>query len=291
MSYVGRFAPSPTGPLHLGSLVTAVASYLDARRAGGRWFVRIDDIDPPREVPGASAAILATLERLALDWDGPVQYQSTRTAAYREACGTLLAAGLAFACSCTRRELRELGREHGPYPGTCRTRGQHGRRTALRVRAEPSDACFEDLLQGRVGPPPLHVQGDYVVYRRDGLPAYHLASVLDDAAHGVTHVVRGADLLEPTHVHRHLQGVLGLPVPVYAHLPLVVDARGRKLSKGSGAASVDTLAPGAAAERALALLGLDVPAELEGAPPRELWPWAIARWRIETLAGQRVIRG
>lgn len=289
MSYVGRFAPSPTGPLHMGSLLTAVASYLHARQAGGRWLVRIEDIDPPREEAGAASSILASLERLALHWDGQVLYQSTRTAAYREACTRLVAAGLAFECSCTRRDLRKLGREAGPYPGTCRTRRSHARRTALRVKADPAPECYEDVLQGRVGPAPPHARGDYVVYRRDGWPAYHLASVIDDAAQGVTHVVRGSDLLDSTHVHRHLQRVLGLPSPVYAHLPVLVDAQARKLSKRTGAAPIDSLDANVAARRALAALGTPVPRDLAGARPAELWQWAAANWRIECLAGRRAI--
>lgn len=289
MTYVGRFAPSPTGPLHMGSLVTAVASFVHARQAGGRWLVRIEDIDPPRELEGAADSILSSLERLGLEWDGSVLYQSTRITAYREACERLRDAGLAFECSCTRRALRKLGRETGPYPGTCRTGRAHARRTALRVRAEPEAAYFEDALQGTVGPAPAHVQGDYVVYRRDGLPAYHLASVVDDAGQGITHVVRGTDLLDSTHVHRQLQRTLGLPSPIYAHIPVLVDARARKLSKRAGAAPIDSLEPATAALRALAALGAPAPTELAGAPPPELWQWAAESWRIESLAGRRTI--
>lgn len=274
----------------MGSLLTAVASFVHARQQAGRWLVRIDDIDPPREVPGATDSILASLQRLGLYWDGSVHYQSTRTGAYRAACRQLLDARLAFECSCTRRDLRKLGREAGPYPGTCRTRRTHHRRTAVRVRAEPSDATFDDLLQGRVGPPPEHVQGDYVVYRRDGLPAYHLANVVDDAEHAITHVVRGADLLDSTHMHRHLQHALGLPAPIYAHLPVLVDAAGVKLSKRTGARPVDDLEASTAAVRALTLLGADIPGSLAGAAPATLWEWAVANWRLESLAGSRVIR-
>lgn len=274
----------------MGSLLTAAASYLHARRAGGRWLMRIDDIDPPRELPGAADSILASLDRLGLHWDGPALFQSTRTDAYRGVRDNLLDAGVAFRCSCTRRDLRKLGRDAGPYPGTCRTRRVHGRRTGVRVRADRAAPFFDDLLQGRVGPAPPHMQGDYVVYRRDGLPAYHLASVVDDAAYGVTHVVRGVDLLDSTHVHRHLQGVLGLPAPAYAHLPVLVDAAGHKLSKRTGARPVDELAPAAAAERALHLLGAGVPAELAGADPAELWRWAVEHWSLESLAGRRTVQ-
>lgn len=274
----------------MGSLLTAVASFLHARQSGGAWLVRIDDIDPPREVEGAADSILASLERLALLWDGSVLRQSARTDAYRAACRQLVEAGLAFECSCTRRELRKLGSATGPYPGTCRTRRRHRRRTALRVKADSAETGFEDLLQGAVGPAPRHVQGDYVVFRRDGLPAYHLACVVDDAWQQVTHVVRGRDLLDSTHVHRHLQQALQLPSPAYAHLPVLVDAEGHKLSKRTGARPVDALGPSTAAATALGLLGLDLPAELEGAPPAELWRWAGAHWQIGSLAGHHEIR-
>jgi glutamyl-Q tRNA(Asp) synthetase len=215
VSYVGRFAPSPTGPLHLGSIVTAVASFLHARQARGEWLVRIEDIDPPREVPGAAAQILRTLEALGLEWDRSVLYQSSRHAAYREAGESLLAAGRAFRCACSRSRVRAANdATAGRYPGTCRDKGLVGPDTAVRVRvAEPSLIRFIDGLQGEQSTRLDATTGDYIVLRRDGLPAYHLAVVLDDAAQGVLSIVRGADLLDSTAAHVHLQGVLGVPTP------------------------------------------------------------------------------
>jgi glutamyl-Q tRNA(Asp) synthetase len=291
VSYVGRFAPSPTGPLHLGSIVTAVASFLHARQAGGEWLVRIEDIDPPREAPGAAADILRTLESLGLEWDRSVLYQSSRTAAYREAADDLLAAGLAFRCDCSRSRLRASGDQApGRYPGTCRDRGLREPDTAVRVRvAEPTCIRFVDGLQGEQSTRLDVSTGDYIVLRRDGLPAYHLAVVLDDAAQGITAIVRGADLLDSTAAHIHLQGVLGAATPAYWHLPVVVSAQGQKLSKQTGAAPVHGDDAGVAA-LALDLLGLPVPPELRREPPATLWRWARTHWRIESLRGRRAVQ-
>ena len=198
MSYVGRFAPSPTGPLHLGSLLTAVASYLHARQTRGEWLVRIEDIDPPREVPGAAAAILRTLEAFELEWDRPVLYQSSRLDAYRAIAEQLLASGSAFRCRCSRSEIR-AGNDtpSARYPGTCRTRQVPPGDAAIRVRVDPGLVAVDDGLQGNTEVDLSASSGDYVIVRRDGLPAYHLAVVVDDAEQGVTTVVRGVDLLDP----------------------------------------------------------------------------------------------
>ncbi len=289
MSYVGRFAPSPTGPLHLGSLVTAVASYLHARQAGGEWLLRIEDIDPPREAPGAAADIQRALASLGLEWDRAVSYQSARFAEYRAVAEQLLARGLAFYCRCTRSELRAHPEgPPGPYPGTCRDRSLPPGDVALRARVEPGLMTIVDELQGAVATDLSATSGDYVVVRRDGLPAYHLAVVLDDAAEGVTTVVRGVDLLESTAAHVHLQNLLGLPHPRYYHVPVVVDAAGQKLSKQNGAAPIDVNDP-RLPERVLTLLGLDVPRELRLEQPKDLWRWAIEHWRIDALRGKRTI--
>jgi glutamyl-Q tRNA(Asp) synthetase len=291
VSYVGRFAPSPTGPLHIGSLATAVASFLHARQSAGSWLVRVEDIDPPREVRGAADEILRTLEAYELFWDGPAIFQSARRAVYDAACSRLLGSGLAFRCSCTRSTLRANGEGPvGPYPGTCRTRTSHEQATAVRVRvAERSVVRFVDGLQGSIDTDLAEVTGDYVIWRRDGLPAYHLAVVIDDADEQVTAVVRGVDLLDSTAVHLHLQAMLGLPSPAYFHLPVVVNADGQKLSKQTGAAPVGQSNLSATAATVLELLGTRVPAELRGAPPPELWAWATANWRIETLRGRRTL--
>ena len=291
MSYVGRFAPSPTGPLHIGSLATAVASFLHARQSAGSWLFRIEDIDPPREVRGAADEILHTLEAYELFWDGPAIFQSARRAAYDYACARLLSSGLAFQCSCTRSALRPDGDgPAGPYPGTCRQRTSHDQATALRVRvADRSVVRFVDGLQGPMETELDKVTGDYVIWRRDGLPAYHLAVVVDDADERVTTIVRGVDLLDSTAVHLHLQATLGLPTPAYFHLPVVVNAEGQKLSKQTGAAPIGQSNPSATAATVLELLGARIPAELRGAPPRELWAWAAADWRIEELRGRRAL--
>ncbi len=290
MSYVGRFAPSPTGPLHLGSIVTAIASFLHARQTGGEWLVRIEDIDPPREVRGAADDILRTLESFGLDWDRSVLYQSSRQDAYRETAEQLLAAGRAFRCACSRSTVRAANDAiSGRYPGTCRDKRRTGPDTAIRVRvAESSTIRFVDGLQGAQATRLDATTGDYIVLRRDGLPAYHLAVVLDDAAQGVTTIVRGVDLLDSTAAHVHLQGVLGVPTPAYWHLPIVVNERGQKLAKQTGAAPVSAGEPGVAV-RVLELLGLTVPTELRAEPPRSLWQWATTRWRIESLRDRRAI--
>jgi glutamyl-Q tRNA(Asp) synthetase len=273
----------------VGSLVTAVASYLHARKAGGEWLVRMEDIDPPREVPGAAAAILRTLEAFELDWDRSVLYQSQRLTLYRDAAQTLLASGLAFYCRCTRSEIRAGNDDHtARYPGTCRERGLPATDAALRVRVEPGIAPVVDGLQGLIETDVAATVGDYVVVRRDGLPAYHLAVVVDDAAQGITCVVRGVDLLDSTAVHCHLQRTLGLPTPQYFHLPVIVNALGQKLSKQTGAAGVAGNEPGMAA-KVLGLLGVPVPDDLATERPRVLWQWALERWRIESLRGRRAI--
>jgi glutamyl-Q tRNA(Asp) synthetase len=288
LKYVGRFAPSPTGPLHQGSLVTAVASFLHARQARGEWLVRIEDIDPPREVAGAASDILRTLEALGLEWDRPVLYQSSRLAAYEAAAERLLADGHAFRCRCSRSELRSVNEgETGRYPGTCRNRNVAPGDAAVRVRVDPGRAAFDDGLQGAIETDLAATLGDYVVVRRDGLPAYHLAVVLDDAEQGVTSIVRGADLLDLTAAHIHLQGVLGVRTPQYCHVPVVVNEAKQKLSKQTGATAVDARNGAAAALAVLELLGLQVPRELIAERPSALWQWALERWSIDSLRGQR----
>jgi len=239
---VGRFAPSPTGPLHLGSLVAAVGSYLFARAAGGRWHVRIDDLDPPRVVAGAADAQLRALEAYGLSWDGEVVYQSARSEAYAAAMERLGEAGHTFPCACSRGDVAAAG---GRYPGTCRTgisAGREARSVRLRVPAAP--VCFTDRLCGEQRHGLAEGGGDFVVRRADGPVAYPLAVVVDDAAIGTTEVVRGGDLLAATGRQVWLYRCLGLDLPVYAHLPVVTTAAGAKLSKGSGAAPIPLTSPG-----------------------------------------------
>ncbi len=252
--YTGRFAPSPTGPLHLGSLIAAAASWLDARAAGGRWLVRIEDLDRPRCLPGAADAILRALERLGLQWDGVVLYQSQRLEHYRAALQKL--APHTYWCGCSRREIADssLGLAVDGahiYPGTCR--GGAARKRALRVRTTKEPIAFVDRVQGRGEQVLERDIGDFVLYRADGLFAYQLAVVLDDAAQGVTDVVRGADLLDSTPRQIYLQRLLDLPTPRYLHVPVALDAAGAKLSKQTGAMPIEA-DPGAL-RRALAFLG------------------------------------
>src|SRR5579862_4254783 len=228
--YVGRFAPSPTGDLHLGSLYTAAASFLDARAHAGRWLVRMEDVDRPREVPGAAARILATLEAFGFEWDGEVVRQSERDCDYAAALEALAARGLTFACSCSRSMLADEER----YPGHCRERlHAPGMATAIRLRVEPRVVEFTDRIQGTFRQDVAAAVGDAVLRRRDRLFSYLLAVVVDDAAQGVTHVVRGADLLDNTPRQIYLQGALGLPTPRYAHVPALVEADGSKLAKSA----------------------------------------------------------
>lgn len=249
-TYRGRFAPSPTGPLHLGSLLAALGSWLLARNAGGAWLVRIEDLDPPREVPGAAAMQLATLAAFGLESDEPVVYQSIRAPLYRDALARLLAQGDAFACRCSRRDLE-------PFAGVHRqcVASPSGQGEAIRLRVPAGEVCFHDLLQGRRCQDVGREVGDFVLRRADGLWAYQLAVVVDDAQQGITDVVRGMDLVDSTPRQLVLQQRLGLPSPSYLHLPLVTDAGGAKLSKSLAALPVDPDDPLPALARAWALLG------------------------------------
>ena len=292
MQYVGRFAPSPTGPLHIGSLTAAVASFLHARRSHGEWLIRIEDIDPPREMPGATRMILEALDAFDLPWDRDVFYQSQQLEEYRNVAAGLLDQGRAYHCSCSRRELRAAGSADPlghRYPGRCRRRKHHDRATALRVRTDQSAGSFHDGLQGSCCYDVHASVGDYVIFRRDGLPAYHLAVVLDDAKQGITHVVRGIDLLPTTGLHIHLQQTLGLPTPRYLHLPIIVNSAGQKLSKRTGAKPVEPKDAAACAPEILTYLGLNPPRSLRGARPRELWTWAYRHWEPDQLQGQTEI--
>jgi glutamyl-Q tRNA(Asp) synthetase len=284
-TYRGRFAPSPTGPLHLGSLLAALASWLDARAAGGVWLVRIEDLDPPRNVPSASDAILCTLHAAGLDWDESVLYQSARGDAYRDALRRLADSGMLYSCNCSRREIADSalpGIEGPVYPGTCRHRSADPvAALALRVRTGTAPIAFDDRLHGHIEHRLEHDTGDFVVRRADGIAAYQLAVVVDDAAQGITDVVRGADLLASTTRQIHLQRLLGLPTPRHAHLPILVDAAGDKLSKQTGARAVGPADVGPALRQVLALLQLpEPPADL---PPREIPIWAVAHWRIDRI--------
>jgi glutamyl-Q tRNA(Asp) synthetase len=291
--YRGRFAPSPTGPLHFGSLVAALASYLRARAAGGEWSVRMEDHDPPREQPGAADDILRALEAFGFEWDGEVIYQSRRHAAYKAALEVLRQSGALYPCSCTRKEIADssVSGIDGPiYPGSCREGLREGRPgRALRVRTEDRPVAFDDLWQGHLERNLARDYGDFVVKRADGVWAYQLAVVVDDAAQGITEVVRGGDLIESTPRQLWLQQLLGLPAPAYAHLPVVVNARGEKLSKQTFAVPLDTRAPQPALIAALRFLGQDAPDELHDATAHELFGWAVTHWRPQAVPRERTL--
>jgi glutamyl-Q tRNA(Asp) synthetase len=287
---VGRFAPSPTGPLHLGSLVAAVGSWLFARSQGGRWLLRMDDLDTPRVIPGVADDILRTLELLGLHWDGPVVWQSRRSELYEAACRELQGKGLIYPCGCSRADLARTasaphpGDDGPPYPGSCREGLQKGREErALRVRVAHEEIVFTDGVMGEYRQNLHHASGDFVIRRKDGPFAYQLAVVVDDAAMGVNQVVRGGDLLSSTPRQIHLQRLLRLPTPRYAHLPLVTGSGGTKLSKRESAVSLaqgfDLVTDGRRLIVAsLEFLGQTVPSDVDGASCREILEWGRVRF-------------
>jgi len=286
---VARFAPSPTGPLHLGSLLAAVGSFLDARAHGARWLVRIEDLDTPRVVPGCADEQLRVLEAFGFEWDGEVLWQSTRREAYRAALATLESAGRIFACSCTRKELAAAGEESPGYPGTCRRGPTRPGATARRFRVSDTTIHFDDIFQGAQDFD-LTTCGDFVIERRDGIASYQLAVVVDDAFQGVTRVVRGADLLASTPWQLDLQSALSLPRPIYGHLPLVVEADGAKLSKSGHAVPLDPAQVSKGLTATLTLLSQQPPPELGRMPSKEVWEWAFAHWRPQALVGRTEVR-
>ena len=278
---VGRFAPSPTGPLHFGSLIAAVGSYCLARHCGGRWLLRMDDLDRPRVAPGAADDILRTLEHLGFHWDGEILWQSRRDQAYREALEELRRQGRLYDCACSRREILasapHAGEEGPVYPGTCREGLMAGRvPRATRIRVPDRWVGFTDGVFGMVGQNLAEAVGDFVLRRADGMFAYQLATVVDDAASGVTQVVRGADLLGSTPRQIFLQKCLALPTPAYFHLPLAMNPDGSKISKRSETTGDSLLDGGGTAIRnALRWLGQAPPDELRDAPPQELLAWGV----------------
>jgi glutamyl-Q tRNA(Asp) synthetase len=286
----GRFAPSPTGALHSGSLLAAVGSYLDARANGARWLVRIEDLDTPRVIPGCADEMLRTLETFGFEWDGEVLYQSTRRDAYLHAIDQLRERGRIFECSCSRKQLAGAGGEDAPgYPGTCRRGATRPGPTSLRFRVSDSQVQFDDLFQGTQSFD-LHGCGDVVVQRRDGIASYQLAVVLDDEFQGVTRVVRGADLLASTPWQLDLQDALSLGRPIYGHLPLVVEADGSKLSKSSHAVPLDPSQVAIGLTTTLTLLSQRPPADLPSFDARDVWKWAFEHWNPQALAGNAATR-
>lgn len=289
-AYRGRFAPSPTGPLHFGSLVAALASALEARANRGQWLLRMEDVDAPRCSKIAADEILRTLEVFGFKWDGALVWQSRRTAAYAAALEQLRGGADVFACACTRRELADA-EIHGlaidgasVYPGTCRNGLAPGKSArAWRLAVGDAQISFSDTIQGRINSLLSKDVGDFVLLRADNIFAYQLAVVIDDAAAGITHVVRGADLLHSTARQIFLQQKLGLPTPEYAHVPVAVNAAGEKLSKQTGATALDTRNAATELVAALQLLGQSPPAELRRASVAEIWQWASVHWALASV--------
>lgn len=293
--YIGRFAPSPTGPLHFGSLVAAVASYCDAKSNQGKWLVRIEDLDKPRTVKGATAHILNTLEAFGLMWDGEIVHQSTRDEIYADAFKQLSAKNIIYPCTCTRKEIADSSNLQGVdgliYPKTClKTPSlQTNADAAFRVIAPDSAISFQDAIQGKMTQHLSQDIGDFILKRKDGLFAYQLAVVVDDAAQDVTHIVRGADLLDSTPRQIYLQQQLGLPTPHYAHVPVVVNAQNEKLSKQTLAKPIAPESAPLLIFEALCFLGQHPPLEIKNATLAEVWCWAIENWQITSVPKQRTL--
>lgn len=292
--YRGRFAPSPTGPLHFGSLTAALGSYLESRTRHGSWSLRIENVDRTREVPGSADLIVRTLAAFGFEWEGPIVYQSDRTERYAAAVEQLRRDGAVYECSCSRSEIEAAiqgptsGTEELRYPGTCRAGPLHPERPiATRFVTPPGRVAFVDGLQGEISQDVRADIGDFVIRRRDGYFAYQLAVVIDDADLGTTQVIRGADLLDNTPRQMLLQRALGLPVPTYAHLPLAVDAAGAKLSKSAQSVPVDPARAGTVLWQALAFLQQAPPEGLAAASLPEIWAWALANWNMSRLRGLR----
>lgn len=280
---IGRFAPSPTGDLHFGSLVSAIGSFLEARSKGGSWLLRVEDIDPPREVIGSSDRIIADLSKLGLSPDGPVLYQNSRLEAYQDAVDLLLERGLAYPCACSRKDLTASGK----YAGTCRSGIPPGKSPrSIRFRVDPGVLSFFDELQGTVADSPANISGDFIIRRADGLFAYQLAVVVDDNFQGVSQVVRGADLLDSTCRQISLQKALGFSPPTYMHLPVAVSEDGKKLSKRSQTDPVSNREPAHAVRQALQFLGQNPP---PGLSLKALWDWALENWNSTRIPRVRTI--
>lgn len=291
MQYVGRFAPSPTGPLHFGSLVAAVASYCDAKANKGVWLLRMEDLDKPREMQGAADNILRTLDAFGFAWDGEIIYQSTRDAYYETAFALLKQHS--YPCICTRKEIADSSNLQGIdgliYPKTCFTTPalQPNRDTAYRAVVLDQEIRFTDAIQGDITQNLARDVGDFILKRKDGLFAYQLAVVVDDAAQGVTHVVRGADLLDSTPRQIYLQKLLGFSSPDYAHVPVATNQAGEKLSKQTLAKAISPKSSSFLMFQALQFLGQNPPQEIKNATLDEVWRWANDHWQLKNVPKQR----
>lgn len=284
--YIGRFAPSPSGDLHFGSLVAALGSYLQARAQHGCWLVRIEDIDPPREIPGAASRILSQLEHYGLYWDGEVVYQSQRHPLYLDALHQLQQRGLSYYCTCTRNRIQQLG---GKYDGHCRNLGHHAEQAALRLRQSAPVFHFTDRLRGEIHADRALAEEDFIIHRRDGLFAYNLAVVVDDHDQGITEIVRGADLIEPTVRQIALYRQLGYQEPQYIHLPLVLDAAGQKLSKQNHAPALPGNDPRPILIAALQFLHQPLPENWRDLALESLLEWAIRHWSLNKIPTEAAI--
>ncbi|MDG1773920.1 MAG: tRNA glutamyl-Q(34) synthetase GluQRS [Oceanicoccus sp.] len=282
--YIGRFAPSPTGLLHIGSLIAALASYLHARASQGQWLVRMEDLDPPREMPGAASAILQSLEDHGLTWDGEVLWQSQRHDAYRQVINDLLLANKAFYCTCSRSDLQG---SNGVYQGQCRgcVTPPRDHDFALRLQVEDKAVAFDDEIQGRFSQQLEREVGDVVLQRKDGFFAYQLAVVVDDAYQGVSHVVRGSDLLDSTPRQIYLQQVMAYTTPDYLHFPVITNEQGDKLSKQTFAAPLDSREACKNLCVALAFLKQALPPEELCQQVNHIVAWAVEHWSVDDIPG------
>ncbi|MFB5747102.1 tRNA glutamyl-Q(34) synthetase GluQRS [Cedecea sp. S5-13] len=278
--YIGRFAPSPSGELHFGSLIAALGSYLQARSQQGRWLVRIEDIDPPREVPGAADTILKQLEHYGLHWDGEVLWQSQRHDAYRAALEWLQQQGLSYYCTCTRSRIQQIG---GFYDGHCRTLGHGPQNAAMRLMQDNPVLSFHDGLRGQLNADVALAREDFIIHRRDGLFAYNLAVVVDDHFQGVTEIVRGADLIEPTVRQISLYQQFGWPAPGYIHLPLALNDQGAKLSKQNHAPALPQGDPRPLLVEALRFLNQQVAGDWQDLTLESLLEQAVVNWSLDKV--------
>lgn len=289
MQVIGRFAPSPSGPLHLGSLVAALASYCQAKSQQGLWLLRIEDVDTPRVLPGSADQILRALESFGFEWDGAVLYQSEQFEHYRHYLENLLERGLVYACACSRKTWRARGVDSGPlgqiYPGICRDKQLRGDRNSIRLNTlAAGQIVFHDRVYGEIALDLPRQVGDFLLRRADGIYAYHLAVVVDDYLQQVNEIVRGADLLENTCLHIFLQQCLGLPTPGYLHVPLVNNTEGIKLSKQTCASGLNPQNSSKLLVAALRHLGQMPAKELEKASPAAILEWAVRHWRHQSIS-------
>ena len=293
--YIGRFAPSPTGPLHFGSLIAAVASYCEAKTHHGQWLVRMEDLDKPREAKGAASTILQQLEAFGFEWDGAVLYQSQRTSYYADALEILNNRHQTYPCTCTRKEIADstshMGIDGLIYPGTCLKYAIKANvPVAWRIKTAAQIITFNDAIQGKICQNLKEDIGDFILKRADGLFAYQLAVVVDDAAQGITHVVRGADLLDSTPRQIYLQQLLNYSTPNYAHVPVACNDAGEKLSKQTLASPLDTSKTVINLIAAFNFLGQSVPSDLANEDKDAIWHWALRNWQLSKIAKAKALK-